>query len=426
MRIYEELDDFTLSKVLQRVSTNDVTILNKVDEILGRVQKQGDKAIFELTKELNHYDIDAATTKVSKEEFEEANNILSSDFKNAIDIAIDNISKFHKAQFRSEVKLFLDSGIELNQRRVAIQSVGIYVPSGPAPIFSTVIMCGVPAKIAGCKEIIITAPADKNGTVAPEILYAADRCGIDNIYKIGGAVAVAAMAYGTKSVKPVNKIFGPGDKYVICAKQKVATEYTAIDIPLGPSEVMIVADHTAKASYVAADLLSQLEHSVDSQAIVVTTNIAMAREIENEVNEQVKSLNKLDILKESLNNCQIIVEAKLERILDIVDDYAPQHLIVCMDTADDFAYRVNNAGTIFIGDYSPVSVGDYASGTNHLLPTNGWAKCYSGVNVDAFSKYITYQKLTSRGLKEIAPTVLTMAHHEGMIAHKKAIEIRLK
>ncbi len=426
MKIYEGLYDLLLPEVLQRVKTDDGAVLENVNVILNRVKHEGDAAIFELTKEIYHYQLDASTIRVSNEEIKEAGDKLSADFKKAIDVAIDNISKFHKAQFRSEVKLFLDSGIELNQRRVAIRRVGIHVPSGPYSLFSTVIMCGVPARIAGCKEVIITTSADENGHVAPEILYAADKCGINTIYKIGGAVAIAAMAYGTESIKAVDKIFGPGDKYVNYAKRKVATEDTAIDMVSGPSEVMIVADHTANASYVAADLLSQLEHSVDSQAIVVALSIALAKEIQSQVNQQVVNLVRLSILKQSLNNCHIIVESDQEKVLQIVDEYAPEHLIVCMNNADSFAYRVSNAGTIFIGNYSPVSVGDYASGTNHLLPTNGWAKCHSGVNVDAFSKYITYQKLTPRGLKEIAPTVLTMAHHEGMSAHENAIEIRLK
>ncbi len=426
MKIYEELDALTLVKVLQRVKTDDENILTRVNEILDRVKSEGDVAIFDLTKDINHYQLDAPSIKVSKDEIKEAEEKLSDDFKNAIDIAIENISKFHKAQFRAEVKLFLDSGVELSQRRVPIHRVGIYVPNGLAPQFSTVIMTGVPAKIAGCREIIITTPASANGKVAPEILYTAERCGIDTIYKIGGAVAIAAMAYGSESIKPVNKIFGPGDKYVTYAKQRVGNECTAIDMIAGPSEVMIVADHTARASYVAADLLSQLEHSVDAQAIAVVTDISIAMEIEKEVIAQVESLDRSGNLKKSLKNCSVIVEADLDRILKIVDDYAPEHLIVCMNNADDFAYKVSNAGTVFIGNYSPESVGDYASGTNHLLPTNGWAKCHSGVNVDAFSKYITYQKLTERGLREIAPTVITMAQHEGMSAHENAIEIRLK
>ncbi len=426
MKIYEGRYDLILPDILKRVKIDDGAVLENVDVILDKVKDKGDAAIFELTKEIYNCQIDATTIKVSKEEIKEAENNLSDDFKKAVDVAIDNISKFHKAQFRSEVKLFLDSGIELNQRRVAIRRVGIHVPNGTYSLFSTVIMCGVPARIAGCKEVIITTSADENGRVAPEILYAADRCGISTIYKIGGAVAIAAMAYGTESIKAVNKIFGPGDKSVTYAKRRVAAEDIAIDMVSGPSEVMIVADHTSNPSYVAADLLSQLEHSVDSQAIVVVQSIALARGIQSEVNEQVEVLSGSAIMKQSLNNCHIIVESDLERILQIVDDYAPEHLIVCLENSDSFAYSVSNAGTIFIGNYSPVSVGDYASGTNHLLPTNGWAKCHSGVNVDAFSKYITYQKLTPRGLKEIAPTVLIMAYHEGMSAHENAIEIRLK
>ncbi len=423
MKIYEKLDDLVLSNVLQRVMPDDQAIQNEVNEILNRVKREGDAAIFELTKEIDHYQLDEASVKVSKEEIEEAGNKLSEELKNAIDVAIENISKFHKAQFRSEVKLFLDSGIELSQRRVPIQRVGIYAQ---APLFSTIIMCGLPAKIAGCKEIIISTPADENGRVAPEILYAAYRCGIDTIYKIGGAVAIAVMAYGSESLKPVNKIFGPGDKYVTYAKQRVAAECTAIDMLSGASEVMIVADATASPSYVAADLLSQLEHGPDSRAIALTTDISIAREIEKEVIAQAKRLYRSDNAEEKLDNCHIIVESDLDKILTIVDDCAPQHLIVCLNCADDFAYKVSNAGSVFIGNYSPESVGDYASGTNHLLPTSGWAKCHSGVNVDAFSKYITYQKLTERGLREIAPTVITMAQHEGMSAHENAIEIRLK
>lgn len=413
------------ASLFARPSTDDAIIRGRVEKILSAIKEEGDSAVFRLTRDIDGAEFSSINVKVTPREIKEATDRLSDEFKAAIAVAKDNIKKFHSAQLKDKEEVETTKGVICSRRRVAIESVGLYIPGGSAPLFSTVLMSAVPANLAGCKNVVMATPADKEGNIADEILYCASVCGVDTIYKLGGAIAIGAMAYGTESVKRVDKIFGPGNRYVTYAKQLVAAECTAIDMPAGPSEVMVVADSSANPAFVAADLLSQLEHGGDSQAIAVVNSQMLAQIVATEVERQTALLSRAEILANSINNCLIIVEEDLEKVLDMVNYYAPEHLIVSLNYADDFAYRVTNAGSIFIGNYSPESVGDYASGTNHTLPTSGWAKSFSGINTDSFSKYITYQKLSREGLEAIAPTVEVMARHEGLTAHENAVKIRI-
>lgn len=426
MKIIENPLESSWAEIFARPNFDDSVIRERASSILREIKSGDDRAIFDLTKSIDGADLNGESVVVSAKEIEAADMRLSQDFKDSIAVAKDNITKFHAAQLREPEVVETMSGVACSRRRVAIESVGLYIPGGSAPLFSTVLMSVIPAFIAGCSDVVISTPADKSGKIADEILYCASLCGVTKIYKLGGAIAVGAMAYGSESVKKVDKIFGPGNRYVTYAKQVVATECTAIDMPAGPSEVMVVADESSKASFVAADLLSQLEHGGDSQAVAILNSLSLAQEVEREVVSQAESLSRGEILKNSLNNCILIVEQSRETMLKMTNFYAPEHLIVSLDDADKFAYSVTNAGSVFIGNYSPESVGDYASGTNHTLPTSGWAKSFSGVNIDSFSKYITYQKLTLEGLREIAPHVERMARHEGLTAHENGVKIRLK
>jgi len=316
-------------------------------------------------------------------------------------------------------------GVRCIQRSVPIRRVGLYVPGGSAPLFSTVLMLAIPARVAGCNEVILCTPPRKDGTVAPEIIYAAQLCGIDHIYKVGGAQAIAAMAYGTHTICAVDKIFGPGNRYVTKAKQLVAAD-VAIDMPAGPSEVMVLADETARAEFVASDMLSQAEHGPDSQAIVVTTSRALADRVARSVEEQAAGLSRQAQLRAALDNCRIVVIDSPEEVIGFANDYAAEHLIIAMDNPWDVAARITAAGSVFIGNYSPESAGDYASGTNHTLPTYGWARSMSGVNLDSFVRKITYQELSEQGLRALGGTIVAMAEAEGLDAHANAVKIRLK
>ena len=401
-------DKNSIKKIFSRPSKEETSIHSRVELILSKIKDDGDAAIFRLTKEIDKHEINTESILVNDAEFRFAESILDSEFKDAISLAKNNIESFHKAQLRLPIKVSPMDGIQLEQRRVPISRVGLYIPGGTAPLFSTVLMCALPAKIAGCEEVILCTPASQEGKISPEILYTAKICGIDKIYKIGGAIAIGAMAYGCESIKKVNKIFGPGNRYVTYAKQLVSTTNVAIDMPAGPSEVMVLADDSADASFVAADLLSQLEHGVDSQAIAIVSNTRLAEEIKVEIYKQLENLDRMELLKESIHNCHIIIESDIENIVALADEYAAEHLIIALKDAKNIAYRIKNAGSIFIGNYSPESAGDYASGTNHTLPTSGWAKSFS------------------TGLEKIANTVMTMAEHEGLTAHKNAVKIRLR
>ncbi|MFI3267364.1 MAG: histidinol dehydrogenase [Rikenellaceae bacterium] len=424
MRILNNVSKGEWKEVFSRPTDNNDIIKERVENILEQVKNEGDKAIFSLSQAIDKNNLTAENVLVSDSELKAAANNLSDEFKAAICLAKENIEKFHAAQLRREVYVETMNGVEVRQRRVPISKVGLYIPAGSAPLFSTVLMCAVPAKIAGCSEIIMCSPANKEGKIADEILYVAQLCGVSKIYKLGGAIAVGAMAYGSETIDSVHKIFGPGNRYVTYAKQIVSCDTVAIDMPAGPSEVMVLADESAEAAFVASDILSQLEHGADSQAIAIVTSQEIADNVADEVLKQTKTLSRNEIIELSLKNCTIIVENDRTKILEMVDFYAPEHLIVSLNEADEFSYSVTNAGSIFIGNYSPESVGDYASGTNHTLPTSGWAKSFSGVNTDSFSKYITYQKLSKEGLNAISDCVVTMAQHEGLTAHANAVIVR--
>lgn len=399
------------------------TIRKRVENIIERVRKDRDAALRELADQFDGVKIDSPA--VTDDEIAKADELLDDALKNAIRQARENIIAFHRAQRMEPIRIETMPGVCCEQRSVAIHSVGLYVPGGSAPLFSTVLMLAVPAQIAGCKEIVLCTPPRRDGTVAQEILWTAQLCGVTRIFKVGGAQAVAAMAFGTESVPRVNKIFGPGNRYVTTAKQLLGLSAVAIDMPAGPSEVMVLADDKARADFVAADLLSQAEHGPDSQGILVTTSPTLAAAVETEVSRQLALLGRAEIATQALAESRIFVVASVAEMVEMTNLYAAEHLIVETAEPEAIAAQIENAGSIFLGHYSPESVGDYASGTNHTLPTSGWAAAYSGVNLDSFCKKITLQRLTPEGLRNIGGTVERMATAEGLDAHRNAVTIRL-
>lgn len=409
--------------LLQRPVIDNRVLETAVTEILEAVKSRGDKALMAFARKYDGIDLQSLT--VGAEEFDAAGQLLSDELKRAIQTAKDNIHRFHAAQCKTEEPVDIRPGIRCWRRWVGIEKVGLYIPGGSAPLFSTVLMLGIPAAIAGCKEVILCTPPDKNGNIHPAILYAARQAGISRVFKAGGAQAIAAMTWGTETIPAVYKIFGPGNQYVTCAKQLVQREGMAIDMPAGPSEVCVLADRTANASYVAADLLSQAEHGADSQVLLVTTDEQVVTLILEEVSRQLENLRRKELAAKALENSKAIVVKDMTEALELVNAYAPEHLIISCEEGDTLGERVINAGSVFLGNYSPESAGDYASGTNHTLPTNGFAKAYSGVSVDSFVKKITYQKLSEEGLHSIASTIVHMAEAEGLQAHANAVKIRL-
>jgi histidinol dehydrogenase len=408
----------------RRAEQDNSQIAERVEAIVERVAREGDAVLYALAEEIDGVRLTALA--VTDEEFAEAESKVSDDVKTAIEVAVKNISAFHQAQLPREIRVTTQSGVECVQRPVAMRRVGLYIPGGTAPLFSTVLMLALPASIAGCGEIILCTPTDKQGRVAAEVLYAARRCGVGKVYKVGGAQAVAAMAYGTESIPKVDKIFGPGNRYVTMAKQYVAARNTAIDMPAGPSEVMVMADESANPKFVAADMLSQAEHGRDSQAIVVCNSMALAESIAAEVEKQRQLLSRADYVAESLANSRAIVFDDKCDMVAFANEYAAEHLIISMEDAWDVADKITAAGSIFIGNYSPESAGDYASGTNHTLPTSGWAHSCSGVNIDSFVRKITIQELSSQGIESLAPTIIAMADAEGLEAHAAAVKVRIE
>ncbi len=415
----EAWDDL-LSRPLQQENE---TITARVAEIIERVRTEGDAALRDLSARIDG--VELSLLAVTADEIAAADAALSDELKTAIRNARQHIETFHRAQIMTPVRVETLPGVVCEQRSVPIHRVGLYIPGGSAPLFSTVLMLAVPARIAGCAEVVLCTPPRKDGTVAPEILWTAGLCGVTRIFKVGGAQAVAAMAFGTSSVPRVNKIFGPGNRYVTTAKQLLGLSRVAIDMPAGPSEVMVLGDETARAPFVAADLLSQAEHGPDSQAVLVTTSPALAEAVEREVAVQLRQLGREAVAERALEESRIFVVADTDEMVEMANRYAAEHLIVEMADPETVAARIENAGSIFLGHYSPESVGDYASGTNHTLPTSGWAVAYSGVNLDSFCKKITYQRLTVEGLRALAPTVTAMATAEGLDAHRRAVTIRL-
>ena len=395
---------------------------SSVKNILARVKKSGDEALKELTKQFDQVNLNEI--KVTDEEVKKAIEEVPESLKNAIQTAAGNISKFHAAQKKDDLKVETQPGVTCWRKGVAIQKVGIYIPGGSAPLFSTVLMLAIPAKLAGCEEVILCTPPDKDGKINSAILFAASITGIKRIFKVGGAQAIAAMAYGTVTIPAVNKIFGPGNQFVTKAKQLINQEGTAIDMPAGPSEVLVIADESANPSYIAADLLSQTEHGADSQVVLVTLTKSIVEATQKELTQQVTKLPRLEVAQQALKNSLAIVFNSSTTLIDYVNEYAPEHLIINTTDCDSIAEKIINAGSIFLGPYSPESVGDYASGTNHTLPTNGYAKAYSGVSLDSFMKYITIQKLTKEGLNALGPVVEEMAEAEQLRGHAEAVRVR--
>jgi histidinol dehydrogenase len=403
----------------------DVIELNaKVSAILNDVKENGDDALRKYCREFDNCELN--DLEVSQEEFDAAEAAISSELKDAISLAISTIEKFHCSQREKEQVIETASGVFCWRRSVPIERVGIYVPAGTAPLFSTVLMLAVPARIAACREIVLCSPPNSEGKVDNTVLYAARVCGVTKAYKIGGAQAIAAMAFGTRSAPKVFKVFGPGNQYVTCAKQLVAQAGTAIDLPAGPSEVAILADETCVPAFVAADLLSQAEHGIDSQCLLVTTSKKIADQVLVEIESQLAVLPRKEIAQAVLENSNVVVESNLDKAISLINEYAPEHLILAIREADSVANQIMNAGSVFIGNFSTESAGDYASGTNHTLPTNGYSRNYSGVSLDSFVKKITFQKVTEQGLQTLGAAIETMATAEGLDAHKNAVSIRLE
>jgi histidinol dehydrogenase len=412
------------NSILKRPAFDSSQLEESVSKILLDIKLNGDEAVKKYV--LKFDGIELQDLRVSDAEIEEALSLVSTDLKAAISVAKQNIERFHLSQVQKVEKIETTSGVICWRKSVGIQKVGLYIPGGSAPLFSTLLMLGIPAVMAGCSNITVCTPCDKNGKVNPVILYVAQLIGLKNIYKIGGIQAIAAMAYGTNSIPQVYKIFGPGNQYVTCAKQLVNKEGLAIDMPAGPSEVAVYADHTCHAAYVAADLLSQAEHGVDSQVVLVASTLKVVEDVQKELAMQLPLLTRKDIAKEALNNSRFIIMEDETVAFNLLNEYAAEHLIIASDNAMELSEKVINAGSVFLGHYSPESVGDYASGTNHTLPTNGYAKAYSGVSLDSFVKKITFQHLEKEGLKNIGPSVETMAAAEGLDAHKNAVTVRIQ
>jgi len=403
----------------------DVSNLNKkVGSILAEIKQDGDKALKKYTSQFDGVILD--DFKVTEKEIDAAENLVDERLKAAIILAAKNIRKFHESQKTGIKKTETSPGVICWQKAVPVEKVGLYIPGGTAPLFSTVLMLAIPAKIAGCKEIILCTPPGKDGKINPAILYAAKVAGIKRVFSLGGVQAIGAMAYGTESVPKMYKIFGPGNQFVTAAKQLVSMTDVSIDMPAGPSEVLVVADEWSNPAFVAADLLSQAEHGADSQVVVVTNSEEMLNKIQQEINTQLKNLSRSEFAEKALNNSvAIVLEDEVESV-ELINEYAPEHLILCNKKYLEIAEKINNAGSVFLGNYTPESAGDYASGTNHTLPTNGWARSYSGVNLDNFVKKITFQEINSDGLKNIGPAVEIMAAAESLDAHKNAVSLRLK
>ncbi len=410
-------------EILKRPVFDATEIEGRVQPVLDKVRTEGDKALFELTEKFDGVALESLL--VSKEEFAEAEGLVAEELKQAIQTAQKNIEVFHTAQKEEPQKIETTPGVVCWREHRAITKVGLYVPGGTAPLFSTVLMLAIPAKVAGCKEIVLCTPPNKEGKVHPAILYTANLLGVDKVFKLGGAQAVGAMAFGTESVPQVYKIFGPGNQYVTCAKQMVTRYGTAIDMPAGPSEVAVVADASATPSFVASDLLSQAEHGVDSQVILVADSEEVVKTIDAEVKRQVAELPRREMAEKSLLNSKAIVVPK-DQIMDLINEYAPEHLILEVEDYMSLIPQVESAGSVFLGHYTPESAGDYASGTNHTLPTNGYARTYSGVSLDSFVKKVTFQEISKEGIQKLGPAIEIMAEAEQLDAHKNAVTYRLK
>lgn len=412
------------SAILARPTQTVKDIETTVNQIFEDVQRNGDKAIQKYTSLFDGVNLNAI--QVTTEEMERASELISEDLKNAIQLAKSNIENFHKAQQTERILVETMPGVTCWQEKRAIQKVGLYIPGGTAPLFSTVLMLATPATIAGCKEIVLCSPPNSEGKIANEILYAAQLCGVTKIFKVGGIQAIAGLTFGTTTIPQVYKIFGPGNQFVTVAKQ-LATKYgVAIDMPAGPSELLVMADDTAVPAYVASDLLSQAEHGTDSQVILISTSKKLIEAVNKEIKTQIKALPRIAIATKAIENSTSILVKDATEALELINEYGPEHFIVCTKNTEYFTDNIANAGSVFIGNYTPESAGDYASGTNHTLPTNGFSKAYSGVSLDSFNKSITFQRISKQGIKNIGNTIELMAEAEGLDGHKNAVTLRLK
>lgn len=423
MRIYVEPDRMQWPSLTRRISRDDAMLDWRVTEILKSVKEGGDMALYQVIRFVEGFVPE--NLKVTQEEFDSAEDHVPEDLKEAIRVAAQRIKAFHEKERPTDSEWDDGNGVICRRKFLPLRRIGLYVPGGTAPLFSTVLMMGVPSSVAGCPERIICTPAAKDGSVAPAILFAAKICGITEVYKIGGAQAIATMAYGTETIRKVDKIFGPGNRYVLKAKQLVCREGVAIDMPAGPSEVMVVADSTAKVPFIVADLLSQAEHGPDSQVILVCQDLSMAREVQREINDRKALLPREGIVDKALTDSRIVVFSNLADGIEFANAYAPEHLILSVADPESLASKVTAAGSVFMGHYSPESAGDYASGTNHILPTKGTAVAWSGVGVDTFMHAITFQSLSEEGLSRIGGAIITMAEAEGLKAHAEAVRVRL-
>lgn len=424
MQIIRYPERLEWASILVRPQFDTSSLNNTVSAVLADIRGRGDKAILEYEERFDKVKLSSLT--VTREEIEASESLVSEELKAAIRLAKKNIEAFHRSQIFESKKIETTQGVTCWQKAVAIEKVGLYIPGGTAPLFSTVLMLAVPAKIAGCKEIVLCTPPNKEGKIHPAILFAAQEAGVDKIFKIGGIQAIGAMAYGTQNVPKVYKIFGPGNQYVMAAKQLVSLRDVAIDMPAGPSEVQVIADDTANPAFVAADLLSQAEHGADSQVILTTTSERFIADVLQEIEQQLVELPRREIAEKALQNSKLILLRNNREIIDMTNQYAPEHLIIETSDYMDIADEVINAGSVFLGHYTPESAGDYASGTNHTLPTNGYATAYSGVNLDSFVKKITFQKITKDGMRNLGPAIEVMAENEELYAHKNAVTLRLK
>lgn len=410
------------SEILKRPSLNFDSLFDQVKNTLDEVRHHGDAALRNFTRKFDKVEVDAL--EVTKEEITDAIKLVSTELKEAIEMARRNIWKFHSEQQREYTEIQTSPGVYCWQKAVPIEKIGLYVPGGSAPLFSTVLMLGIPAQIAECKEVILCSPPASDGKINPAVLYAAHVAGIHRIFRVGGAQAIAAMAYGTESIPKVNKIFGPGNQYVTAAKQLVSLSDVAIDMPAGPSEVLIIADETANPAYVASDLLSQAEHGADSQVLLVTTTENLIEKTLEQIEIQIEKLPRKETARKALDNSRIILVKNLDEAIAVTNEYAPEHLIISTRSYMVVAEHIVNAGSVFLGNMSPESAGDYVSGTNHTLPTHGFSKAYSGVNLDSFLKKITFQQLTSEGLTNLSNAIILMAENEGLQAHANAVKVR--
>ena len=412
------------SEILKRPLFDVSELYGKVQTILDEIKADGDSALRKYTLQFDGFHLQSI--QVSKSEINTAEKFVKNDLKDAIALAAKNIEVFHSAQKQEIKKIETTAGVTCWQKPVGIEKVGLYIPGGTAPLFSTVLMLAIPAKIAGCKKIILCTPPNKEGEINPAILYAAKIAGVTEIFKLGGVQAIGAMAFGTETVPKTSKIFGPGNQFVMAAKQLVSMNSVAIDMPAGPSEVLVVADKTSNPAFVASDLLSQAEHGVDSQVVLVAENLETIKEIKAEIDIQIKRLPRKEIALKALKNSVLIaIKNEADRI-DLINEYAPEHLILSINNYSEISEKITNAGSVFLGEFTPESAGDYASGTNHTLPTNGWARAYSGVNIDSFQRKITFQEVTKEGIQNIGPAIEKMAAAEQLEAHKNAVTLRLR